>query len=370
MSRSPRKRPTTASSRRLSRRRFVGGALALPLAGTLTNRLTPGTVHASGPADSLPPAGSAAVPAHSAQAPPYAIVLGTAQDAGVPQANCFNDNCNAVRSGARPAPRVASVGLVDPSPDGARRFMIDATPDFVAEVGDLLAQPGGTAAFQGSIPLADELHGILLTHAHMGHYTGLIHLGREGASTRELPLYVSSSMAAYLRANEPWALLVRNGHVVLRELQPGTPVRLSERLSVTPFAVLHRQELSDTLGYLVHGPDRTLMYVPDADRWEGWPAVAGANDEEPFEHWLARSDIALLDGSFYSYDELPNRPQSEVHHPPVSVTMDLLENRPHPEVFFIHLNNTNPLWNPASPETTTVRTRGFAVAEQGQRISL
>jgi pyrroloquinoline quinone biosynthesis protein B len=343
----------------------------LPLAGTLTDWLAPGTIPVSGQADSLPaPGPTATAAARSAQTPPYAIVLGTAQDAGVPQVNCFNDNCNAVRSGARPAPRVASLGLVDPHPDGAQRFMIDATPDFVAEAGDLLAQPDGTAVYEGSIALADALQGILLTHAHMGHYTGLIHLGREGAATRELPLYVSASMAAYLRANEPWAFLVRNGHVVLRELTPGTTVQLSPRLSATPFSVVHRQELSDTLGFLVHGPDRTLMYVPDADRWEGWPSAAGAPDEEAFEHWLGRSDVALLDGSFYSYDELPNRPQAEVPHPPVSVTMDLLANRPHPEVFFIHLNNTNPLWDPAGPENTAVRTRGFAVAEQGQRISL
>lgn len=350
MSRSPRKRPTTASSSALDRRRFVAGALALPALAALPRRLG------------------------AAQSNPYAIVLGTAQDAGVPQVNCFNPNCDAVRSGARPAPRVASLGLVDAGA-ATQRFLIDATPDFVAQVGDLLAQPDGEAAYEGSISLADHLHGILLTHAHMGHYTGLVHVGREAAATRDLPLYVSRPMAAYLSANEPWAFLVRNGHVALRELQPGVRVALSERLAVTPFEVLHRQELSDTLGFLVHGPERALLYVPDADRWDGWPrtgieAEAGAG-AEPFEHWLAQSDVALLDAAFYSYDELGHRPQGEVPHPPVVESMDRLAGRlGELEVWFSHLNNTNPLWDPDSPENVTVRARGFGVAATGQIIPL
>jgi pyrroloquinoline quinone biosynthesis protein B len=305
-------------------------------------------------------------------------VLGTAQDAGVPQVNCFNPNCTAVRSGARPAPRVASLGLIDPGDAGSgatHRFLIDATPDFVAQVGDLLGQPDGAGGYSGSIPLAEHLHGVLLTHAHMGHYTGLVHLGREGAAAHELPLYVSRTMAGYLSGNEPWAMLVRNGHVAVHDLQPGVRVALSPRLAVTPFEVLHRQELSDTLGFLIHGPRRTLLYVPDADRWEGWPRTGieaeVGDDAEPFDYWLAQSDVALLDAAFYSYDELGHRPQGEVPHPPVVESMERIAGRLGDlEVWFTHLNNTNPLWNPDSPENPTVRARGFGVAASGQVIAL
>ena len=124
-SRSPKRRRTTASSSSLTRRRFLGGALALPAAAAL-------------PAW---PAAHAAVTtgagSRAAQVSPYALVLGTAQDAGVPQVNCFSDNCNAVRSGERPAPRVSSIGLVDPA--AGKRFIFDATPDFASQVGELVA---------------------------------------------------------------------------------------------------------------------------------------------------------------------------------------------------------------------------------------
>ena len=338
MSRSPKKHPTIAPSNLLSRRRFVGSALAVPFAVTL-----PGSFLAQGRA-------------------PYAVVLGTAQDAGVPQVNCFNANCNAVRSGLRPAPRVASIGVVDSS--AGKRFIFDATPDFVAQVGDLLSHPvAGTAALSGSVRLEEQLHGIFLTHGHMGHYTGLVHCGREGAATRDLPLYVSPSMASYLRNNEPWSFLLRNRHLRAIELEPGVSVQLTDAVSVTPFEVLHRQEFTDTLGFLVHGPRGDLMYVPDADRWEDWPV--------PFEEWLARADVALLDGSFFSYDELPHRPQGEVPHPPVVVSMELLGTRLEGlEVWFTHLNNTNPLWDPASPQTASVQAAGFGIAQQSQRFEL
>ena len=350
-SRSRRKRPTTASSRTLTRRRFLAGSALLP---ALT---PPGLLGIAAPGG----------PQSTAQRDgfPYAIVLGTSQDAGVPQVNCFSTNCEAVRRGDRPPPRVACLGIVDPA--AGRRFIIDATPDFVAQVGDLLAQPPGAAAPEGMVRLEEQLHGVFLTHGHMGHYTGLIHVGREGAATRELPLYVSQRMAAYLGANEPWAFLLRNGHVRVGELMPGEPVVLTASLSITPIDVLHRQELTDTLGYLVVGPRRSLLYVPDADRWEGWTT--------PFERWIDAADIALLDGSFWSHDELGHRPQGEVPHPPVSTTVELLRARadagiPNPETWFIHLNHTNPLWDPVSPERSELRIAGHGVATTGQMLAL
>ena len=355
-SRSPKRRRTTASSSSLTRRRFLGGALALPAAAAIPSQFVGRAAAAVfGPE---PRAGAALGPG---QASPYAVVLGTAQDAGVPQVNCFSDNCNAVRRGERPAPRVSSIGLVDPAAD--KRFIFDATPDFASQVGELLAHPPGAPPPSGSVPLEEHLHGIFLTHAHMGHYTGLIHLGREGAAARGLPLYVSGPMASYLGANEPWAFLVRNEHVRLVELEPGVRIALTDSLAVTAFDVVHRQEFTDTLGFLIHGPERTLMFVPDADVWEGWKV--------PFEQLFERSDVALIDGSFFSYDELGHRPQGDVPHPPVVTSIDLLgDRRGDREVWFIHLNNTNPLWDPDSRENEVVGDAGFGVAHRGQIFGL
>jgi pyrroloquinoline quinone biosynthesis protein B len=169
-------------------------------------------------------------------------------------------------------------------------------------------------------------------------------------------------MAAFLRASAPWDALVRNGNIELRPLEPGARVRLSPGIEVTPFSVVHRQEYSDTLGYLVHGRRANLMYVPDADTWSGW--------QVPFESILARADVALLDGSFYSADELGHRLQGDVPHPPVVDTVALLRVLPQrPPVWFVHLNHTNPLWDPESPLRRELPA-GFGVATTGQRFAL
>ena len=336
MSKSQKRLQTIASSSLLTRRHFLSGALAVPVA-PLRSWLRP------------------------TQTSPYVVVLGTAQDAGVPQVNCFNENCNAVRRGVRPLPRVSSIGLVDPL--AGKRFIFDATPDFASQVGELLTHPPGTALPRASVPLQEYLHGIFLTHGHMGHYTGLIHIGRAGASANRLPLYVSPSMAAYLSDNEPWAFLVRNHHVQLVVLQPEIRLVLTDSLSLTPFIVDHRQEFTDTLGFLIHGPERTLMFVPDADVWGGWKV--------PFEQLLDRSDAALLDGSFFSYEELGHRRQGDVPHPPVQASIDLLSAREgNPEIWFTHLNNTNPLWDPDSHENVVVSDAGFGIARRGQTFEL
>lgn len=290
------------------------------------------------------------------------LALGTAQDGGVPQINCFKDYCARVRSGAAAAPRVACLGLLDHGT--GQRFVIDATPDFSAQVGDLLAPDGvPLPEVEGStVPLHDHLHGVLLTHAHIGHYSGLVHLGKEVAAPRGLPVWASVGMGQFLRANAPWEALFRYGFADLRRATPGVRIDLTPSLAVTPFQVVHRPEYSDTLGYLIHGPERTLMYVPDADVWDGW--------QVPFEQLLSQAQVALIDGSFWSHQELGHRVQADIPHPPVSVTIERLSSMPErPEVWFIHLNHTNPLWDPQADERRLMPA-GFGVTRTGQRWAL
>lgn len=290
------------------------------------------------------------------------VALGTAQDAGVPQINCFKDYCAVVRSGAVAPPRVACLGLVDH--DTGHRFLIDATPDFSAQVGDLLAPDGVPlpAVAGATVQLQSHLHGVLLTHAHIGHYSGLVYLGKEVAAPRGLPVWASTAMGEFLRANAPWEALFRNGFADLRLAAAGVRIGLTPSLAVTPFQVVHRPEYSDTLGYLIHGPERTLMYVPDADLWDGW--------QVPFEQLLVQADVALIDGSFWSHQELGHRVQADIPHPPVSETIERLGSmRKRPQIWFIHLNHTNPLWDPEAPEHRSMPA-GFGVARTGQRWDL
>ena len=288
-----------------------------------------------------------------AAAPPRvrAVVLGIAQDGGVPHIGCTQTLCVRARRDPARRERVACLGLIDDS--AGARFLVDATPDLPSQLDSL--NQGRT--------LADPrrpLDGILLTHAHIGHYTGLMYLGREALGARAVPVYATSRMAALLRTSGPWSQLVALGQIELREIEPGREVALTPSLAVTPVRVPHRDELSDTVGYLVRGRGRSLLYIPDIDKWEKW--------DRRVEDEVARVEIALLDGTFLSADELPGRSIAEVPHPTVGETMTRLAALSG-RISFTHLNHTNPLlWDGRARRD--VARRGFALAADGRVLSL
>jgi pyrroloquinoline quinone biosynthesis protein B len=291
---------------------------------------------------------------------PYLLLLGTAQDGGYPQIACRQPLCEAARADGSLARQVASGLIVDPQ--AQQRWLIDATPDLRAQV-ELARGHGGPAAdASGRPPLFD---GIFLTHAHMGHYAGLVHLGREAYGSQTTPLYTSPSMGRYLRSNGPWSLLFEGGHLQQLDLELGQPLQLSPAISVTPLPVAHRGEFSDTLAFAIQGPRRRVLYLPDIDRWDGdWLDFAG---------WLAEYDAVLVDGTFFDGDELPGRDMTAIPHPPIARTLQAIEGLPRSErskVLFFHLNHSNPVLDPASPQSARVRASGARVAWDGMRIEL
>lgn len=275
------------------------------------------------------------------------MVLGIAQDGGVPHIGCRQDLCVRARRDCTRRQRVASLGLVDET-DGAR-FLIDATPDLPLQ---MEALPGAPADRRRPVD------GILLTHAHIGHYSGLMYLGREALGARAVPVFATPRMAAFLRSNGPWSLLVSEGHIELHEIEPGRPLGLTPRITVTPLLVPHRDELSDTVGFRVQGPSRSLLYIPDIDKWEKW--------DRSIEDEVAASDVAFLDGTFHEAGEIPGRSLQDIPHPLVPETMARLSApKLAGRVLFIHLNHTNRLlWDAAA--LGQIRRRGFRVAREGQ----
>lgn len=273
------------------------------------------------------------------------MVLGIAQDGGVPHIGCAQDLCRRARRDPRRAQRVVCLGLVDES--AGRRFLVEATPDLPAQ----LEQMGVRSP-----------DGILVTHAHIGHYTGLMYLGREALGARSVPVYATARMAAFLRANGPWSQLSGLGQIELREIEPGAEFGLSPALRVTALRVPHRDEYSDTVGFRIRGPSRTLLFVPDIDKWEKW--------DRRLEDEVAAADVALLDGTFSSADELPGRSQAEIPHPLVGETVRRLSAPAlRGRVLFVHLNHTNALlWDSAARRR--LEERGFTVARPGQVFPL
>lgn len=286
---------------------------------------------------------------------PFLIVLGIAQDGGVPQAGA-----KAHPGWENPAHKRMTVSLAVVDPATGQRWLFDATPDFREQLHCLdtiypvVGKPG--------------LTGIFITHAHMGHYTGLIHLGLEAMGAFEVPVYAMPRLETFLRTNGPWDQLVRYENIALESLADGEAVSLNARLTVTPFLVPHRQEYSEVVGFRIDGPHRSVLFIPDIDQWEDW-------DEQGtrIEEMIARVDVAYLDGTFFADGEIPGRDMSTFPHPFIRHSMERFATLPDAErakVRFIHLNHTNPALIDTSEARREIEARGFRVAAERERLDL
>lgn len=282
------------------------------------------------------------------------LVLGTAQDAGKPQLGHPEDPAWQDPSLARLA---TSIAVIDTRGKKPQRWLFDATPDVKLQL-QRLDEASPTSDYVG-------LAGIFLTHAHMGHYTGLMHFGHEAARTDRLPVYAMPEMRRFLESNGPWGQLVDYENIAITTLADRMAVELTEDLSVTPFLVPHRREYSETVGFMIEGPERSAVFLPDINSWR-------ALDEQGtrIESLIANTEIAFLDATFYG-DELPNI--SAFPHPKILESMerfDGLDAAEKSKLRFIHLNHSNPALRDDSAERRTIYDRGFAVAFEGERYCL
>jgi pyrroloquinoline quinone biosynthesis protein B len=293
---------------------------------------------------------------------PRLRVLGTAQDGGLPHAACSCTRCERARREPGFARRVASLALIAPRPEGRPAvYLVDATPDVRQQLDalrDVRDEPDGRVD-------RAPVDGILLTHAHIGHYLGLAFFGLEAINTSDLPVWCTPRMATFLRDNGPWSQLVSRRNLALREAPPESTFELAGGIRVTVVPVPHRNEYSDTVGFRFEGPRRTVLYVPDTDAWERWAP--------PLIERLRGVDVAILDGTFDSLDELPGRDLSEVPHPLVTRTLDLLQPQVDAgtlTVLFTHMNHSNPVLEPESAARRELERRGFHVLADGQEVGL
>ena len=283
---------------------------------------------------------------------PYTIVLGVAQDGGAPQAG------SGEHAGGPEFKRLAtSVAIVDPR--SGKRWLLDCTPDFPEQLRALDRE----APRSGTV-----IDGIFLTHAHMGHYTGLMYLGHEVMGAKDVPVYVMPRFREYLESNGPWDQLVRYENIKLRQIAAGEPVLLASDIKVTAFQVPHRQEYSEVVGYHVEGPNRSVLFIPDIDSWHEWDEQGAS-----VEAWIERVDVAYLDGTFFDNGEIPGRDMSGFPHPFIAHSMERLaplDAGTRSRVRFIHLNHTNPALLPDSEAARTVREKGFGLAAELERFEL
>lgn len=286
---------------------------------------------------------------------PYIIVLGTVQDAGSPQIGCEQECCAGLFSKPEASRKVSSLGIANPS--NGRRYLFDATPDIASQMKRLT---------QSENPSKHEIaDGIFLTHAHIGHYAGLMYLGKEAMDADNVPVYAMPQMSEFLTKNGPWNQLLHRTNIRLARLRSDSTMILSEDLKVTPFLVPHRDEYSETVGYRIQGPEKTALFIPDIDKWSSW-------DRNIVEE-VKKVDYAFLDATFFSGRELGNRDMSQIPHPSVQETMRLFEDltqQSKSKIIFIHFNHTNPLLDPESDEFNFVLEHSFGIAKFGDRYDL
>ncbi|QQS40779.1 MAG: pyrroloquinoline quinone biosynthesis protein PqqB [Acidobacteriota bacterium] len=286
-------------------------------------------------------------------ADPYVVVLGVGQDAGVPQMGCESPFCKEAWKDPSKREMVSSIAIVDP--DTGERWIFDATPD-LPEQFQLLKEITGDRS--------NALDGIFLTHAHMGHYTGLMYLGFESMNAKEVPVFAMPRMKRYLETNGPWSQLVSFKNISIKELVKDKPSKLNGRISVTPFLVPHRDEYSETVGFRITSNGFNVLFIPDIDKWERW--------DRKLEDEVRKNDLLFVDATFFKDGEIP-RPMSEVLHPFVEETMALLKDLPASErskIHFIHFNHSNPLVQRSKEAIGEVESSGFRIARTGMTIPL
>lgn len=279
------------------------------------------------------------------------LVLGIAQDAGMPQLG--NPADPAWRDAAQRR-LASSLALIDHR--HGTRYLFEATPDLREQLQRLDEYAPSSQPGLG-------IDGIFLTHAHIGHYAGLMFLGRESAGSHGVPVYAMPRMATFLRDNGPWSQLVQLHNIELRQLTDAEPQRLAEGLSVTPRLVPHRDEYSETVGFSIAAPGANVLFLPDIDSWEAW-----AQSGQRIEAQIAAHDLVYLDATFHDDHELPGRDMSQIPHPRIAASMDRFDALPQAQrqrVRFIHLNHSNPARDPASAASAQIAARGYRVAAEG-----
>lgn len=276
------------------------------------------------------------------------VILGTLQDAGSPHIGCIKDCCKDLFQNPDKNRKVVSLGVIDT--ENKTSYLFEATPDISIQVKKLKEF--------GSNELKETPDGIFLTHAHIGHYSGLMYLGKEALNAISLPVFVMPRMKKFLEENGPWSQLVSKENILIEELTAEKPEQVTSNLIVTPFIVPHRDEFSETVGYVIQGPSKKALFIPDIDKWEKW--------ETSITEKIKLVDYAFIDATFFDAEEINNRDIREIPHPFIIESMELFAGLSAAEkmkIHFIHFNHTNPVLNTESKQAELVIKNGFNLAQ-------
>ena len=282
----------------------------------------------------------------------YIFVLGNTQDAGAPHIGCEQEFCKKNYNSNQDY-FVTSIAVVDPK---SRQFtLFEASPDITSQLNYI-----SNLLFKRFI-LPNNIY---ITHAHIGHYTGLMYLGRESLGASGVNVRVLPKMSDFLKNNGPWNQLIKLNNIDLEEIEFDKISSIFNNIEIIPVQVPHRDEYSETAGYIIKGKNKTALFIPDIDKWERW--------NKDINEMVKKYDYLLLDATFYDEKEI-NRDINEIPHPLVKQTIDVLSSlspRAKSKIYFIHMNHTNMMLDPESDLSRLVLSKGFNIARLGQKLYL
>ena len=274
-------------------------------------------------------------------------VLGVVQDGGLPHLGSNKLCCENIEQKRY----VTSIMLINN--ENKESYLFDASPDINEQLN-----------FMGD-GIKKNLKGIFLTHAHIGHYTGLMYFGREALNSKSINVYAMPRMKKFLEQNGPWSQLISLQNISITEINNNSKLSIDPNVIIQPIEVPHRAEFSETVGYKIYGPNKKVLFIPDIDKWYLW--------EKSIIDEIKQVDYALIDATFYDSKEINYRDVSEIPHPFVVESMELfdaLKLEEKNKIFFIHLNHTNPLLDKSSDQYKFVKDKGYNIAEEGMKLEL
>ncbi|WP_415401019.1 pyrroloquinoline quinone biosynthesis protein PqqB [Tateyamaria sp. SN3-11] len=287
-------------------------------------------------------------------------ILGAAAGGGLPQWNCGCENCTLARAGEIPAQSQSSVAF---SANGSDWAILNASPD----IRDQMAR---APALHPTDLRTSPLRSVLLTNGDIDHVAGLLTLREQQA----FQLFATAEIHQVLADNPIFAALnpafVTRTPIALEqdfELAPGLTARLFPVPGKVPLYLEGETVQTDlvgeqTVGVQLQAAGKTVFYIP------GCAAMP-----PDLQSRLDGADMVMFDGTLWQDDEmvaagLSQKTGRRMGHmsmsgpegsiaafAPISVRQKV----------FVHMNNTNPVLRPTSPQRAAVTEAGWIVAHDG-----
>lgn len=282
----------------------------------------------------------------------FIYILGNTQDAGVPHIGCDSEFCQNNYESINYF-YSTSIAVVDLANN--KYILFEATPDITRQLNKI-----SNDLFQ-KFTLPESVY---LSHAHIGHYSGLMYFGRESLGAKNINVRTLPRMTDFLKNNGPWSQLININNIELQKIDFNSSLSSLNNITIKPIQVPHRDEYSETAGFIIQGKTKKALFIPDIDKWKKW--------NENLEEIIYKYDYLLLDATFYDEKEI-NRDINEIPHPLVIETIQLLDHLPIDQknkIYFIHMNHTNMMLDPESKLSRVVNQKGFKIARVGQKLYL